>query len=427
MSSLHVLLPTAPVTGSSEFACVLSADGRTPGAATRTVASLLPAATGAGAQVVAIVPSSMLAWHRVSWPRGVAANSPRLRAALEGLLEEQLLDEPEALHFALDPQARPGDDAWVAVCDRAWLRACVQALEAAGRSPTRIVPEFAPEEPQALHVVGTAQSAATAPANTGSDGPIVPPAGDDPQGAGTWLVAHGPEGVRTLPLTPGAVDLLPPLADDTLCFAEPAVSGRAQQLLQRPLVLQPAAQRWLQAAQSRWDLAQFDFASTGRARALKKLTTTLGEWLHAPRWRPARWALAVLLLVNMVGLNAWAWMERSALAAKRDAVRATLTQAFPQVRVVVDAPVQMEREVAALRQATGAPSPRDMEVLLAALAQVAAGRSIAGLDYAAGELRARGLGWTDTDLRGATPALRSLGITASLQGDAVVLRAEGMR
>lgn len=407
MSSLYVLLPTAPVTGSSEFACVLSADGRTPGAASSAAASLLPPATGAGAQVVALVPSAMLAWHRVTWPRGVAAGSPRLRAALEGLLEEQLLDDPEALHFALDPQARAGDDAWVAVCDRAWLRTCVQALESAGRAPTRIVPEFAPEGPLALHAIE-----------------------DAPEGSGAWLVAHGPEGVLTLPLGPGAsgvTDLLPPLAEDTLCFAEPAVAERTQQQLQRPVVLQPAAQRWLQSAQSRWDLAQFDFASTGRARALKKFTTTLGELLHAPRWKPARWAVALLLVVNVIGLNAWAWMERSALASQREAVRTTLTQTFPQVKVVVDAPVQMEREVSALRQATGAPSARDLDSLLSALTQVSPGRSVTGVDYTSGELRARGLGWTEADLRSALPALRSQGVTASLQGDAVILQAEAAR
>jgi len=414
MSSLYVQLPAASVTGSSEFACVLSADGRTPGAITSAAASLLPATSGAGAQVVAIVPSSMLAWHRVAWPRGLAAGSPRLRAALEGLLEEQLLDDPEDLHFAVDPQARAGDEIWVAACDRAWLRACVQALEAVGRAPTRIVPEFAPEAPLTLHAVGATNASGTDTEN-------------DPEGMGAWIVAHGPEGLLTLPLAPGAADLLPPLTEDTLCFAEPAVAERAQHLLQRPWVLQPAAQRWLQAAQSRWDLAQFDFASTGRARALKKFTTTLGELLHAPRWRPARWAVALLLALNVIGLNAWAWKERSALAAKRDAVRATLTHTFPQVKLVVDAPVQMEREVSTLRQATGAPSPSDLNILMGALSQVAAGRSVTGVDYASGELRVRGLGWTDTTLRNALPALRSQGVTASLQGDAVVLQAEGVR
>ena len=38
--------------------------------------------------------------------------------------------------------------------------ACVQALEAAGRPPTRIVPEFAPEGPLAVHAVGPPATAA---------------------------------------------------------------------------------------------------------------------------------------------------------------------------------------------------------------------------------------------------------------------------
>jgi general secretion pathway protein L len=53
-------------------------------------------------------------------------------------------------------------------------------------------------------------------------------------------------------------------------------------------------------------------------------------------------------------------------------VRSALTSTFPKsVKVVVDAPLQMEREVAALRQATGAASGRDLESMLAALAAAA--------------------------------------------------------
>ena len=52
---------------------------------------------------------------------------------------------------------------------------------------------------------------------------------------------------------------------------------------------------------------------------------------------------------------------------KREAIRNTLKQTFPQVRVIVDAPVQMEREVATLRQLAGVASTRDLESQLAAL------------------------------------------------------------
>ena len=149
----------------------------------------------------------------------------------------------------------------------------------------------------------------------------------------------------SLPLSSQALALLPSLPEDTPCVAEPAVAELAEQVLHRPPVLQQAPQRWLQAAQSDWDLAQFEFSSSGRARAFKKLGTAWADVLAAPQWRAARWGALLLVAVNLVGLNAWAWRERSALEEKREAIRRTLTQTFPQVKVVVDAPVQMEKEV----------------------------------------------------------------------------------
>mgnify|MGYP007086640107 CR=1 FL=1 len=48
-----------------------------------------------------------------------------------------------------------------------------------------------------------------------------------------------------------------------------------------------AAARWLQASRSEWDLAQFDLASTGRARASKKAAALARDlWLARDRARP---------------------------------------------------------------------------------------------------------------------------------------------
>ncbi len=398
MSSLFILLPAAPVTGTTEFGYVLSADGRTPGASGRAPADLLPQASGPGAQVVAVVPAQVLSWHRIDWPRGLAAGSPRLRAALEGLLEDRLLDEPGELHFALAPDAAPGGPAWVAACDRGWLRGALQALESAGRAVMRVVPEVTPGTPVTVQARGEPDAA-------------------------QWLVRHA-EGVAVLPMSAAGLPLLPPLTDDTLCFAEPALAAHAEQLLQRPMVLQPPALRWLQAARSDWDLAQFEFASSGRARAIKRLTTSLDDLLHAPHWQPLRWGLALLVLAHLAGLNAWAWRERATLEARREAVRTTLTQTFPQVKLVVDAPLQMEREVQALRQATGTAGARDLETLLGTLATVAPGRSATQVTYEGGELRVGGLGWTDADLATAGPRLRGQGLSVRREGDLVVLRPE---
>lgn len=105
MRLLVIQLPPTPLTAGSEltreFTYVQSVDGRTADRVSCAPAHQLPAATGAGSENIAVVPATALSWHRIEWPRGIRATSPRLRAALEGLLEEHLLDEPEMMHFAL--------------------------------------------------------------------------------------------------------------------------------------------------------------------------------------------------------------------------------------------------------------------------------------------------------------------------------------
>jgi general secretion pathway protein L len=84
-------------------------------------------------------------------------------------------------------------------------------------------------------------------------------------------------------------------------LAEPAVAGLAEQALQRPVTLQQAAQRHLQAAQSPWDLAQFDLASSGRSPCIQEAVQRWAGLLRAPQWRAARWGLVALVLANLVG------------------------------------------------------------------------------------------------------------------------------
>jgi general secretion pathway protein L len=401
MSSLFVLLPAELASASSEFPYLLSSDGRTVAGHASAAASLLPAARGAGTEVVAVVPAGALSWHRVELPKAVPNGGPRLRAVLEGLLEEQLLDEPEALHFALEPQWHAGGAVWVATCPRTWLRTALHVLEAAGRPASRIVPELAPEAEPVLHVTGETGDAS--------------------------VLASGPGGVLSLPLTPSALLLLPPLGEDVPCYAEPPVAAEAESLLQRPVVIQTGPQRWLQAAQSRWDLAQFEFASTGRTRTWRRFATGWGALLRTPQWRPVRWGATLLVAAHVIGMNAWAWTERSALQAKEQAVRASLTSTFPHVRLVVDAPLQMEREVALLRQATGNTSTTDLETLLGALASVAPGRQPSALEYDGRTLRVRGLAFGAPEAERARDALRAQGLVARVDGDALVLSAEGAR
>jgi general secretion pathway protein L len=397
MSSLFVLLPASRATAHTELPYAVSADGRGVARQGTAQAALLPPASGPGAQVVLVAPAAALSWHRVELPKGVGPRSPRLRAVLEGLLEDRLLDEPEQLHFALAPGAA-GGGAWVAVCDRAWLREALQLFEAAQRPVARVVPEFAPEGEPALYALGEAES--------------------------TQLVCAGEQGVVALPLAATSLALLPSLPENTPVYAEPAAAAQAEQLLRHTPRIVGTADRLLLAGRTAWDLGQFEFASSGRQRALKKLSAGWGDLLRAPQWRPARWGAALLVLVQLVGLNAWAWKERAALDRKRETVRTLLTQSFPNVRAVVDPPVQMEREVAALRQLTGGASGRDLETVLGIVAPLAPGRSVTAVDYSGSEVKLRGLAANENEARPLLQGLRAQGYAASMQGDTLVVRTE---
>ncbi|MET0311472.1 MAG: type II secretion system protein GspL [Burkholderiaceae bacterium] len=399
MSTLIVALPAEPPGPATEIPFVLTPDGQTAADHGAAAGALLPGA----AQVVALVPADALSWHRATLPKGALANPARLRNVLEGILEDRLLDEPANLHFAVAPRAGEDGTVWVAVCDRAWLRAGLAALDAAQRPAGRIVPEFAPGLPAAAWVTGEPDDA-------------------------RWI-STGDDGLTVLPFTHGLLSsgMLPATVaqegeDAPEIFAEPGVAALAEQVLQRKVTLQQRARRWMEAAQSGWDLAQFDLASSGRARALRRVGEYWEQFAHAPQWRAARWGLALFAAANLVGLNAWAMHERSVLDAKRKGLDAVLTSTFPNVKVVVDAPLQMEREVSALRQASGGASGRDLETLLSALAiSVPPGKALAGLEFANGELRARGLGLGAEEAANLSTRLRAMGYTTRTEGETLVV------
>ena len=423
MSTLIICLPPL-VSGAlpgaaAAYDYAVTSDGRTATVQASAPLALLPA-VARGGEIVAVVPVAMLSWHRVEIPKGVGMGSPRVRVILESLLEDRLLDEADQLHLALAPDAAAGAATWVAACDKRWLRAHLQALEAAGRPVGRIVPEFSPVAgPLQLHVLGDA---------------------DTPQ-----MVATGGAvaGVQYLPFSAAAMSLLPlpsvlsvpgvvmedndaDAGADMLVFAEPIHAAQAEHLLQRKVGLLTRPQRWLDASRSPWDLAQLELLSSGRTRTVKRLSGVGRDLWQSSAWKPARWGMLLLLLANLVGLNVWAWKEQSALARQRAAMVSTLTQTFPQVKVVVDAPVQMERQVAALRQATGVSSGRDLEAMLAALVTaLPSDRSADGIEFVAGEARFKGLKLQGADTAPLVAQLKALGYIARVESDVLSLRAVG--
>src|SRR6218665_1714071 len=155
-----------------EFDYLLTPDGRAISAQGRLPATQLPSADN----VIAIPAESDVAWRRVDLPKA----GRQMRSALAGLLEDSLLDDPESLHFAVEPEAQGGESAWVAVTARAWLLEQLSQLEAAHVAVDRIVPLASPDTPPRGHFY-----------ETGSEqSPI----------ALRW--SH-PEGVATMPLEGG--------------------------------------------------------------------------------------------------------------------------------------------------------------------------------------------------------------------------------
>lgn len=407
MSTLVISIPPrprlragapAPAAAPAEFDYVLSGDGLQLGRSGRAAPALLPKAE----QVVAVLAAADVGWHRITCPKAPAA---RLAAALAGVLEDAVLDEPGLLHFALAPGAKGGETAWVAATDRAWLASEIALLESGGLRVDRVVPSAWPDAPALGHFheveAGTGRAAGLAL---------------------TW--AH-PEGVATWPLQGGlARALLPqPLPADARFTALPSVAAPAERWLGAVVRVITPAEHALQAARSLWNLRQFTLAP--RHRGLDVVGNLLRR-LRSPAWRPARWGLAALLLVQLAGLNLAAWQQRSTLEAKRAEMTTLLQAAHPQVRVVLDAPLQMQRETDALRAAAGRAGDADLEAALEAAASAwPEGEPVQTLAYQGGRLTLAVPDWDEARIDGFRQALATAGWSVEAADGNLTLRRDG--
>jgi general secretion pathway protein L len=356
--------------------------------------------------LVALVPPQALSWASLDLPKVPAG---RMRAALSGALEEGLLEEPEHLHFALPPQARPGRRCTIALLARAPLSAALQAAEAAGRDIDRVVPLFEPGPTPRAHFQQAAH-----------DGP-----------AATQLVWADEGGVATVPLEgDGARELVPPAsaqqaenpsAGPAITWTcTPAAAARAEAWSGRPVPVVPEWQPGLEAAGSAWELRQFDLAPGHRG--LRQGRDAWRRFWSAP-WRPLRLGLAAAVVVNVLGLHAWSWQQQHAVRAAQQAQVSLLQSTHPQIRVVLDAPLQMQRELDRLRQAAGQPGEADLEAALAAAAAAwPAGQAPPqALRYERGRLTLSAAGLDETQVSSMNERLQPLGWSVAAAGGALTL------
>jgi general secretion pathway protein L len=322
-------------------------------------------------------------------------------------MEDQLLDDAQNLHFAVFEAPLAGDNAaanaWVAVCDRAWLQGHLQALEAAGRTVGRLAAECTPTAAgasQAL-VVGEGQDAHV-----------------------QICTEHG---VRLMPWQGAGLALV--LAEpDMEIRAQPAAMALAQNSFGNRVQLQSHSEHLLEAARAPWNLAQLELTDSASGRLGKRVRTGWQQLLQAPQWRPVRWGLLGLALVHIVALNALAWQQRSQLDQQRSAMQRMLQQTFPDVQLVVDAPLQMQRAVDDLARARGVGSGTELGRVLSLVTTLAPpSLTVSSIDLAAQQVRLKTAGMDSAALATFNSALEGHGLRSHLQGDVLVIEPKDAR
>ena len=378
-----------------DFAFVLSADGTVVTQVGRTAASLLPKAD----RVIVVLADADVSWHRIKVPKAPPA---KLRAALSGILEETLLDDEAALHLVLAPGAQVGRTGWVAVTHRPWLAAVLQTLEAAGTDVEKVVPASAP----------VAQPMGHFSFDEGVDG------------KGTVsLVFARKDGVNCVALDGAlAKSLILGAGELARWTATPAAAPHAERWLGTRVAVLTEAERAMLACRGATNLRQYELAARHRGmRALREV----GRRFMLPEWRAVRWGLTGLLAMQLVGLNAYAWHQGRSLERKREAMNETLRAAFPGVRTVLDAPLQMQREIDRARAVAGRAGEGDFESLLGAAA--AAWPDGAGpaptVRYEPGKLTLAAPGWGEPQIKQLRERLAAAGLAAEFaEGRVAVTR-----
>jgi general secretion pathway protein L len=318
---------------------VRSADGRAVSQHGSGLSTQLPK----GGECVLVLPPSTIRWHHIQLPAHPAA---KRAAVLTSVLDEWVLGEPEQLHAALPESAPVTQALWCAVVSKPWLGALLADLRLAGVTPHRIVPMLSPDNaPQAL--VWPWQDAWRLSIAT-------------PQGV---LHTSASQDLATLAPDDEAV----PLALQNLRCPS-ALAGAAEQAWPTlQLQVRSTQALLLDAAQSAWNLAQFELKVSATQRRGQALWRGWTEFWYAPAWRMTRLGVIVALLGALVIPPAMAWRERQAMAEATQSARELVQRSFADIRLVIDPVVQMRRGVQALAASKGLSNSPSITVALTQL------------------------------------------------------------
>lgn len=302
-------------------------------------------------------------------PTVPALSGARLQQALPNVVEDALLQDASACAIVPGPGLGEGRRL-VAVIDREWLEFTVGAFERRGmRVRSAWSAQLALPWSDAAWSIACVHDAIAL--RSGEHAGLGWTAGEDPDFRTEAIVAAF-ETAMAGEMRPAA---LAAWVDGP--GWQPSVE-RAAQRLGLPVEIRPLEV----PASGGIDLL------AGRAAAGRRMLASFD-----PRaWRvPAALALACGVAA-LAGLN----LQWAQLAREKDAIRRSLEStfrgAFPQAQVVVDPVLQMDRQVAELRAASGQQGPTDLVPLLSRFASALGSSGIdalAGVEYRDGRLKVR--------------------------------------
>ena len=315
------------------------------GAALRSGESLLAALPKAD-EVELIAPAVKVLLTSVVAP---ARNRRKLLQLLPYAVEEKLMYDPESIHTAPAASVPPSGEVALAAIDKGWLRRTLELFAQAGLQPRKMWPET-----------------------------LLPPLLTN-----TWTaIWNGHEGlVRNGVLSGSSLDGgnadTPPLAL-LLAAQEAKLRGAAPGKIILRLAgnaEQPDLARW--SAQlgvethmgAAWDWRRAPHTQEPGINLLQgEFAASSGGHAWLARLRPALIVAGLIVLVQLGGtVIDWAQLSYQQRRLNADML-ASFRKAFPEAKVIVDAPLQMQRNLADLRHAAGMADASDFLPLLAQVA-----------------------------------------------------------
>lgn len=291
----------------------------------------------------------------------------KILQALPFALEEQLLGEPDTMHFAYRPLV--DQQLAVAVTAKDRIQAWLDALTQAGLHPDNLCPVTLalPWQPQVWSLA------------------LV----DDE----LWLRTDALAGFACVLTEP----LPPPLVFAALAEARKEMRAPTEiQVFNAPAEFD--AQAWSETlalpltvqASNLWEHLGTPGKSSPTLNLLQSGFATGGPWREFARaLRPAAIMLAILLLGTVLFDTGerW-WLGRTAKAQRLEMVE-LFRKSFPDARAIVDPAAQMQTNLAALQAGSGTPAAGDLLPLLSRAAAVLQSQQQAqmqGLQYGDGAL-----------------------------------------